>query len=180
MSRPALVLCVGPGLRVAGSPCAYVPGGLASPRGGLGPGQAGRGWGRGTGQGCRPQALTAQALQRGRGRWQSGGSTVFLPGEEPGSGSHCPHTMGPVGTVGQGPRLVEPDPDLNPDPGPPHTLDPHPCQTLARPREGCSFVRLGNWEGPGRGVLLVSPTGRVTVHHGCRDSAGALADCWVA
>lgn len=59
-----------------------MPGGLASPWGGLGPGQAGKGWGpRDQLQGFGPQALAAQALQRGRGRWQSGGCVVFLPGE---------------------------------------------------------------------------------------------------
>ena len=120
-----------------------MPGGLASPWGGLGPGQAGKGWGpRDQLQGFGPQALAAQALQRGRGRWQSGGCVVFLPGEEPGSGSHCPHTMGPAGTCqGRDPRLVGPPPDLSPAPDPRHNLDPDPPLTLARPVEGCPRLR---------------------------------------
>lgn len=55
---------------------------------------------------------------------------AFLLGEEPGSGSHCHHTMGPAGPCeGRGPRLVGPDPDLNPDPSPHHNLDPDPLPT---------------------------------------------------
>lgn len=52
---------------------------------------------------------------------------AFLLGEEPGSGSHCRHTMGPAGPCeGRGCRLIGPDPDLNPDPSRHHNLDPDP------------------------------------------------------
>lgn len=90
-----------------GSSGAYVPGGLASPRGGLGPCQAGRGWG------LRPQDLTAhpgpskdrvQALYgfpAGRGTWL----------RKPLS----PHN-GPLGICeGRGPRLVRSGPESDPD-----------------------------------------------------------------
>lgn len=75
---------------------AYVPGGPTGPWGGLGPSQAGKGWGPRDGfQGCGPQALTAQAPPRGCGRWQRQGALAFLLREECGSGS--PHTMAHVG-----------------------------------------------------------------------------------
>lgn len=86
---------------------AYVPGGPIGPWGGLGPSQAGKGWGPRDGfQGCGPQALTAQALPRGCGRRQRQGALAFLLREECGSGS--PHTMVHVGPGRAGSRMVGP------------------------------------------------------------------------
>lgn len=61
---------------------AYVPGGLAGLWGGRGPSQAGKG-------GPRASGTAAQALRSAE--WRLCG---FPAGEEPGSGSHCPRTMG--------------------------------------------------------------------------------------
>ena len=94
---------------------AYVPGGPASPWGGLGPSQAGKGWGPRVGlQGCGPQALTARALPRGCGRRQRRGGLTFLPLEEPGSGSH--HTMVHLGPGRAGGQDGGTQPSLLPQP----------------------------------------------------------------
>lgn len=99
---------------------------------------------------------------------------VFLPGEEPGSGSHCPHTMGRAGTrEGSGPRLVgpDPDPDHNLDPGLTDTLPPQ--LTLTRPVHGCSSLRPG-YQG---GVMTArgTPGAAVQVWGGVLCCPGRLA-----
>lgn len=80
---------------------AYVPRGPAGPRGGLGPSQAGRA------SGAKGPAPELQALQRGRGRWQS----EALYGFPAGGGTWLRKPLSPYNgpgwdLCGQGPGLV--------------------------------------------------------------------------
>lgn len=64
---------------------------------------------------------------------------AFRPAEEPGSGSHCLHTMGPAGTCEcRGPRLVGPDLDPDQPPIVPSTFSRPPQLALARKVDSCA------------------------------------------
>lgn len=81
----------------------YVPGGLAGPWGGQDLGQAGKRWRRG--QDPKLQSVPEASPGPSKGPWAVAKRrfcVVFLPGEEPGSGSHCPYTMSTAGTVRSG------------------------------------------------------------------------------